>query len=415
GRAPGVRAPGSHSRVVRSDLEAVAAASASPAPSAAEKPRVLWSKRGWCSQGELSSLRAPPWAKPSRTPAPPKTNSCWGLYLRQPAHTLLVNMAAGKGAVWSSSAENRWRLSEADQGKGCKPVLLEKTNHLDSEAAPGSGGQHEACAELVPSATPGRLRLGRPTSQKVCWGQGQSAFTEVPRLNKRLVGVQAKEREHDNPAGQRDSQQLTQDIPRDPAGSKVFSVWPSEARGEQRSAFSKPARCPTGRPGPTSIFQAGGPADVLGELLGLINTVDVPCWGQVSNSKFLVGDFWHLQMLPQNAPVWSALVGAPTLWQKHAMGQMPMPSSSSSSASWALLPPTFTSLGLSTQNWCAKCNLSFRLTSDLVFHMRSHHKKEHARPDLHSKKLREEALTCPICHEYFRERHHLSRHMTSHS
>nr|XP_012423676.1 PREDICTED: zinc finger protein 488 [Odobenus rosmarus divergens] len=323
-------------------------------------------------------------------------------------------MAAGKGAVRSSSAENSWRLSEADHGRGCKPVLLEKTNHLGSEAATGGGGQHEACAELVLSATPGKLRLGKAMAQKVCWEQGQSAFTEVPRLKKRLEGAQAKEREHGNPTGQPVPQQLTQEIPRDPAGSKVFS-WPSGAQGEPRSAFSKPARCPTGRPGPTSVFQAEGHADALGELLGLINTVDVPCWGQLSNSKFLVGDFWNLQMLPQNVPICSAFMGAPTLWLKPATGQIPVPSSSSSPASWALLQPTFTSLGLSTQNWCAKCNLSFRLTSDLVFHMRSHHKKEHAGRDLHSKKLREEALTCPICHEYFRERHHLSRHMTSHS
>ncbi|XP_044772150.1 zinc finger protein 488 [Neomonachus schauinslandi] len=330
------------------------------------------------------------------------------------AHTLLVSMAAGKGAVRSSSAENRWRLSEADQGRGCKPVLLAKTNHLGSEAATGGGGQHEAYAELVLSATPGKLRLGKPMAQKVCWEQGQSAFTEVPRLKKRLEGAQAKEREHGNPTGWPVPQQLTQEIPRDPAGSKVFS-WPSGAQGEPRSAFSKPSRCPTGRPGPTSAFQAEGHADALGELLGLINTVDVPCWGQLSNSKFLVGDFWNLQTLPQNVPVCSAFMGAPTLWLKHATGQIPTHSSSSSPASWALLRPTFTSLGLSTQNWCAKCNLSFRLTSDLVFHMRSHHKKEHAGPDLHSKKLREEALTCPICHEYFRERHHLSRHMTSHS
>ncbi|KAG7462493.1 hypothetical protein MATL_G00185440 [Megalops atlanticus] len=67
-----------------------------------------------------------------------------------------------------------------------------------------------------------------------------------------------------------------------------------------------------------------------------------------------------------------------------------------------------------TENWCAKCNLSFRMTSDLVFHMRSHHKKEFA-AESQVRRRREEKLTCPICHEYFRERHHLSRHMTSHN
>lgn len=74
----------------------------------------------------------------------------------------------------------------------------------------------------------------------------------------------------------------------------------------------------------------------------------------------------------------------------------------------------FTSLCLPAQNWCAKCNASFRMTSDLVYHMRSHHKKEYAMEPL-VKRRREEKLKCPICNESFRERHHLSRHMTSHN
>jgi hypothetical protein len=79
-----------------------------------------------------------------------------------------------------------------------------------------------------------------------------------------------------------------------------------------------------------------------------------------------------------------------------------------------LLPPSFTSLCLPAQNWCAKCNASFRMTSDLVYHMRSHHKKEFAVEPL-VRRRREEKLRCPICNEAFRERHHLSRHMTSHN
>lgn len=61
-------------------------------------------------------------------------------------------------------------------------------------------------------------------------------------------------------------------------------------------------------------------------------------------------------------------------------------------------------------NWCAKCNTSFRMTSDLVYHMRSHHSKES--PTTHPK--RDEKLKCNICQETFKERHHLTRHMTSH-
>ncbi|XP_052006414.1 PR domain zinc finger protein 8-like [Xyrauchen texanus] len=108
----------------------------------------------------------------------------------------------------------------------------------------------------------------------------------------------------------------------------------------------------------------------------------------------------------------------------HAGGVMSTPLNSGGSYYYApehgtrtcltVLPSTFTPLGVSVQNWCAKCNLSFRMTSDLVFHMRSHHKKEFA-AEAQVKRRREEKLTCPICNEYFRERHHLSRHMTSHN
>ncbi|XP_053979799.1 uncharacterized protein LOC128895733 [Hylaeus anthracinus] len=77
-----------------------------------------------------------------------------------------------------------------------------------------------------------------------------------------------------------------------------------------------------------------------------------------------------------------------------------------------LLPPSFTALTLQAQNVCAKCNLSFRMTSDLVYHMRSHHKNENIGES--SRRRREEKLRCPVCDESFRERHHLTRHMTAH-
>ncbi|GCB69483.1 hypothetical protein scyTo_0012433 [Scyliorhinus torazame] len=105
----------------------------------------------------------------------------------------------------------------------------------------------------------------------------------------------------------------------------------------------------------------------------------------------------------------SPFVYATAFWPK-ASGpiQLQVPSA------LTLLPPSFTSFCLPAQNWCAKCNASFRMTSDLVYHMRSHHKKEYAMEPL-VKRRREDKLKCPICNESFRERHHLSRHMTSHN
>lgn len=77
-----------------------------------------------------------------------------------------------------------------------------------------------------------------------------------------------------------------------------------------------------------------------------------------------------------------------------------------------LLPPTLAAFSLPAQNVCAKCSISFRMTSDLVYHMRTHHKSESSH-DPHRRK-REDKLKCPVCNESFRERHHLTRHMTAH-
>jgi hypothetical protein len=108
------------------------------------------------------------------------------------------------------------------------------------------------------------------------------------------------------------------------------------------------------------------------------------------------------------------------------------------------------------QNWCAKCNTYFRLTSDLVYHMRTYHRKDTPNDQNHlsskscssssssswssassassissvdSCRLKStpnddkvsiasiyhvKQLKCDICNEVFKEKHHLSRHMTSH-
>ena len=86
-----------------------------------------------------------------------------------------------------------------------------------------------------------------------------------------------------------------------------------------------------------------------------------------------------------------------------------------------VLPPSLAALTIPTaQNICAKCNISFRMTSDLVYHMRSHHKNDSSNlfsdpcTSSSAKRRREVKLKCPVCSELFRERHHLTRHMTAH-
>jgi hypothetical protein len=84
------------------------------------------------------------------------------------------------------------------------------------------------------------------------------------------------------------------------------------------------------------------------------------------------------------------------------------------------LPPSLAALSTPQSNWCAKCNIGFRMTSDLVYHMRSIHNSKDSNSNGNgqaspTKRKREEnKLFCTICGEGFKERHHLTRHMISH-
>lgn len=89
------------------------------------------------------------------------------------------------------------------------------------------------------------------------------------------------------------------------------------------------------------------------------------------------------------------------------------PSSKSTNGGSTTLSASFPSLQLA-QNWCAKCNTSFRMTSDLVYHMRTHHKRD-LDPASQGRRKDDNKLRCDVCGETFKERHHLTRHMTSHT
>ncbi|XP_016414166.1 PR domain zinc finger protein 8-like [Sinocyclocheilus rhinocerous] len=177
---------------------------------------------------------------------------------------------------------------------------------------------------------------------------------------------------------------------------------------ERKSAFSQPSR----------TFSQLSPLVMAPKLLPAVDCH--PAVGNtVSSNRLYQADHLAAKLqgseLGSNCPVPGGIAKqnpflyATAYWPKTSGPiQLQMPSA------LTLLPPSFTSLCLPAQNWCAKCNASFRMTSDLVYHMRSHHKKEYAMEPL-VKRRREEKLKCPICNESFRERHHLSRHMTSHN
>ncbi|XP_026576277.1 zinc finger protein 488 [Pseudonaja textilis] len=240
--------------------------------------------------------------------------------------------------------------------------------------------------------------------------QKESAFTEVRRSVEKV-----KEAEQGNRKAGLDKAAV-QSSP----GSAFSFVRPNSIPGEPKSAFSKPAKC----------WEDGGALAAFRPLKGIkegsprklsecIGATDLTPYGGHLASGFLVSDSDGFQLLSANLIRSSPFPFSSAPWPKEAGEQTQATPASScslpSSASWALLPPTFSPLGVAAQNWCAKCSLSFHMTSDLVLHMRSHHKKVEVSKETQRKRRQEEKLACPVCQEYFRERHHLSRHMTSHN
>ncbi|XP_061585872.1 PR domain zinc finger protein 8b [Cololabis saira] len=247
----------------------------------------------------------------------------------------------------------------------------------------------------------------------------RSAFTEVKKSpqnlkhhggGKNLQNAENKDggrpggNPPDKPLSIRQVLSETQPPQPSPMGSAFTSVG-QPGGGERKSAFSQPSRS----------FSQISPLVMPPKLLDCHPAVG----DTISSSRLYQADHLAAKLqgaeLGANCPVPGGMgkqnpfVYATTFWPKNTGAiQLQMPSA------LTLLPPSFTSLCLPAQNWCAKCNASFRMTSDLVYHMRSHHKKEFAMEPL-VKRRREEKLKCPICNESFRERHHLSRHMTSHN
>lgn len=290
----------------------------------------------------------------------------------------------------------RRKYEDSLHTKGRKTVLLEKTNISNDDNITALSKGYEQTGE--PSV--GKIRADRVKPDHLeCKNDAFGVEREIKgtlmkETNARLVA--------DESSAVHSSSNSSSSI----SGSSAFSLVLSNSQGEQKSAFCKPSKrtSPTGPLAhPSSASTA--PSSRLEEMPDAFGSRSVMGYNDLMASNILSGD---LQPVPSPVLVNNAFHYAPEHWSRNTGVQL------QTTSSFTILPPTFTSFGVSVQNWCAKCNLSFRMTSDLVFHMRSHHKKEFA-AESQVRRRREEKLTCPICHEYFRERHHLSRHMTSHN
>lgn len=297
----------------------------------------------------------------------------------------------------------RMNSHEMESCQNGKPTLFEKANRLQEDVAYceiKDGGTTEHVSK-EPCWTFG---IGRHLLVEEVLPQKESAFNEVRRSVEKV-----KEAEQGNRKTRLDKAAV-QCSP----GSAFSVVWPNSIAGEPKSAFSKPAKCREDGGAPAAFrppkgVKEGSPNN-LPECLGATDLI--PYSGCLA-SGFLVSDSDGFQLLSTNPIRSSPFAFSSAPWPKEA-GE-PTQATPASSASWALLPPTLAPFSVAAQNWCAKCSLSFHMTSDLVLHMRSHHKKVEVSTESQRKRRREEKLSCPVCQEYFRERHHLSRHMTSHN
>lgn len=323
-----------------------------------------------------------------------------------------------KEAEIRSESSGKRKFSEMED-RECRPPGLPRSKSKDELASSaqnyrGAYGLEENRRAFSP---PGSTEPGEPK---------RSAFTEVKKSHqslkqhsstKTLQNSNSENKEAGRPCSNPSEKHLnirqvlseTQPPQASHMGSAFTSVGQQGAGGnggERKSAFSQPSR---------SSFSQISPLVMPPKLLDCHPAVG----NTISSSRLYQADHLAAKLqgaeLGANCPVpggvakQSPFVYTTAFWPKNSGPiQLQMPSA------LTLLPPSFTSLCLPAQNWCAKCNASFRMTSDLVYHMRSHHKKEYAMEPL-VKRRREEKLKCPICNESFRERHHLSRHMTSHN
>ncbi|MGH0116707.1 UNVERIFIED_CONTAM: hypothetical protein FKN15_021255 [Acipenser sinensis] len=282
-----------------------------------------------------------------------------------------------------------------------KSVLLEKRNiSHHHNIAFMNRGSHDVVPEL--SASVLKLSADKCLFKKGVAEDKQSAFTEVRRVKEKMKHEKTHKPVEERGPNQTGQSYLLTGSVLHSSGSAFSFVLPKGAREEHKSAFCKPNNRRLNDSSMHPPHTLNGSTERLGELSNSITRDNILGSGVPLGTKLLTRGLTNSQSLQSTRN--NSFMYPSERWTRQLQ----------TSSSLTLLPSSFTSFGVAAQNWCAKCNLSFRMTSDLVFHMRSHHKKEFA-AEAQIKRRREEKLTCPICHEFFRERHHLSRHMTSHN
>lgn len=331
-----------------------------------------------CSQVKVDTLRGDSDQKEAET-------------RRQRSVTDFHNIARDMEHKKSGCSEDRKRRHDEALSPRCrKPVLLEKKNMANHN---NMTHVHKDCTHDDAFTEPNTKVPSSPNSKLK--STKSSAFAEIKKV-KSEQSAKTENTTRTNPSVS------TSQLDREAAlalQTESSGFFPWSAHAEQRSAFCKPSKL-------SIISKEQQQARHAGSLDNASEQAALGYRSMLPSSHLF--DLSSTQTTPVPLSTPGSFQYAPEVWCRSISGPL------QHTSSLTLLPPTLNSLGVTVQNWCAKCNLSFRMTSDLVFHMRSHHKKEFA-AEAQGRRRREEKLTCPICHEYFRERHHLSRHMTSHN
>ncbi|KAK0135609.1 PR domain zinc finger protein 8 [Merluccius polli] len=272
----------------------------------------------------------------------------------------------------AETSPNKRKCEESVYPKGRKSVLLETTNIANDHNITPSTRDYEQPSLDSPSLT---LKL-------------RADKLKAPHIDGRFTHDRDHTPEMDGGSGGGGG------LGAAPLRSAFSALSPS-GHGEQKSAFCKPSKRTYNEATlhPSIMAQAASSSSRLDGLSGAFTPVTVTGYTTTTPSLMAPSRSLVTGELPTHVAINNAFhYHGPEHWSRNMTSQL------RTTSSLAVLPPTFTSFAVSVQNWCAKCNLSFRMTSDLVFHMRSHHKKEFA-AESQVRRRREEKLTCPICHE----------------
>uniref|UniRef100_A0A4W5M9Q3 PR/SET domain 8a n=1 Tax=Hucho hucho TaxID=62062 RepID=A0A4W5M9Q3_9TELE len=239
------------------------------------------------------------------------------------------------------------------------------------------------------------------TGPYTCANCNQCFETEFPFLpHQRFLSTQRQPNSHSTKP---DFHNVARDMENIKTGSS--STRDYETRGSLKRKHTEPQRDP--KKTKTETLRSPSHSE---ELFSFTDSATVTsAFSQVSeNRRSAFSHPPHSVSFPQTTPLLGrAKTSITALWTR-TTGRSPLQVQISLSPVLLSLVSWLSPLCLTAQIWCAKCNVSFRLISDLV-------QQYEVPPQEGAGRHRVRRLKCCICNEVFRQRHHHAGHLTSHT